>query len=127
LFEVAEAAARDVAVVDEHVRAALVLGDEAEALLAVEPLDGTGGHGASPIPEIGSAPRPPRRGCAREPFPKTEKRPPAGNSAGDQAIKRNPDCNPSVTLAQKPSPITCPSAPQATPPPRCRRPLRVGR
>src|SRR3954453_18224266 len=43
-----EAAAVDAGVVDEEVLAALVRGDEAEALVAVEQFDGSGGHVSSP-------------------------------------------------------------------------------
>src|SRR5579875_1631164 len=48
LFEIAEATPRDRAEMDEHVRSATVLGDEAEALLAVEPLHFAGCHERSP-------------------------------------------------------------------------------
>ena len=44
LLEAAEAAARDGGVVNEHVLALVIGSNEAEALLAVEPLHGTGGH-----------------------------------------------------------------------------------
>ena len=46
--EVAVAVACDRAVMHENVWAAVVLGDEAEALLAVEPLHGSGGHALFP-------------------------------------------------------------------------------
>src|SRR5215210_4028535 len=39
-----ESAGVDAAVMDEEVLASLVRGDEAEALVVVEPLDGSGGH-----------------------------------------------------------------------------------
>ena len=44
LLQGAEAPTLDRRVVDEHVRASTVLGDEAEALLTVEPLHGSGSH-----------------------------------------------------------------------------------
>src|SRR3712207_4827670 len=49
LCERTEAVALDRAVMDEEVLAALVGRDEPEALVVVEPLDGSGGHGAASL------------------------------------------------------------------------------
>ena len=45
VLEFAVSASFDGGVVDEDVGTALVLLDESESLVGVEPLDGTGGHG----------------------------------------------------------------------------------
>src|SRR5699024_8871549 len=47
LVQAAEAAGVDLRVVDEHVRAAVIGGDEAEALFGVEPLHGAFSHSDS--------------------------------------------------------------------------------
>src|SRR5438093_3050291 len=50
LLEVAIAVARDRAEVHEDVGATVILSDESEALLGVEPLDGSGAHERSLLP-----------------------------------------------------------------------------
>ena len=52
LVQRAEAAALDGGVVDEEVSAALVGGDETEALLSVEPLDGALSHDCIPAESL---------------------------------------------------------------------------
>src|SRR2546423_5490938 len=58
LPQFAEAARVDGRVMHEDVRAASVLGNEAESLVGVEPLDGTGGH-ESPSVDRPRTPRDP--------------------------------------------------------------------
>src|SRR6476659_4544366 len=52
LLEGAEAVGVDGGVVNEDIRAASLLGEEAEALFSVEPLDGSGSHKALLGPKV---------------------------------------------------------------------------